>query len=78
MRSRAKKSGNANRNANDDRPIRGEALEPVAIVRRELVSPSGEVVVVDVPVYPPFRLGRQKGHPAPAASATRKGSGEAA
>jgi hypothetical protein len=25
-------------------------------VRRKLVSPSGREVVVDVPVYPPFRL----------------------
>ena len=39
-----------------DGPIRGAVLEPVWVVRRELVSPSGSVVVVDVPVYPPFRL----------------------
>ncbi len=39
-----------------DAPIRGALLEPVGVVRRELVSPSGSVVVVDVPVYPPFRL----------------------
>ncbi len=36
--------------------IQGAALEPMRVVRRELVSPSGSVVVVDVPVYPPFRL----------------------
>ena len=40
----------------DDQPIRGAALSPLRVVRRELVSPSGRVVVVDVPVYPPFRL----------------------
>jgi hypothetical protein len=70
----AKKSGNAN----GEGQIRGAALEPVGIVRRELVSPNGEVVVVDVPVYPPFRLDSQQGGPARAADATRKGSGEAA
>jgi hypothetical protein len=40
----------------DDEPIRGAALAPVRTVRRKLVSPSGREVVVDVPVYPPFRL----------------------
>jgi len=40
----------------DDEPIRGAVLSPVRTVRRELVSPSGSKVVVDVPVYPPFRL----------------------
>ncbi len=39
-----------------DTAIQGAALEPMRVVRRELVSPSGSVVVVDVPVYPPFRL----------------------
>lgn len=42
-------------------PIRGAELTPVRVVRRELVSPDGSVVVVDVPVYPPFRLARQEG-----------------
>lgn len=37
-------------------PIRGATLHPLRVVRRELVSPSGSVVEVDVPVYPPFRL----------------------
>ncbi len=41
---------------NSDTEIRGAVLEPVRVVRRKLVSPSGSVVVVDVPVYPPFRL----------------------
>jgi len=41
---------------NADGPIRGAELEPLRVVRRELVSPTGSVVVVDVPVYPPFRL----------------------
>jgi hypothetical protein len=30
--------------------------EPVATVKRELISPTGQKVLVDVPVYPPFRL----------------------
>ena len=44
--------------------VRGATLEPVRVMRRELVSPSGNVVVVDVPVYPPFRL-RSQPSPAP-------------
>jgi hypothetical protein len=44
-----------------DGPVRGAVLTPVRVVRRELVSPSGEVVVVDVPVYPPFRLEADRG-----------------
>lgn len=36
--------------------IRGAVLQPLRTVRRELVSPRGRIVVVDVPVYPPFRL----------------------
>lgn len=31
-------------------------IEPVGTVKRELVSPTGRKVLVDVPVYPPFRL----------------------
>ena len=44
--------------------IRGAALEPMRVVRRKLVSPSGSVVVVDVPVYPPFRLETKREPPA--------------
>ena len=36
--------------------VAGARLEPVRKVRRELKSPSGRVVIVEVPVYPPFRL----------------------
>lgn len=36
--------------------IRGAALRPLRMVRRELVNPAGERVEVEVPVYPPFRL----------------------
>lgn len=58
-------------------PIRGATLHPLRVVRRELVSPSGSVVEVDVPVYPPFRLEtpeerRRSGRNAPC-SASRRG-----
>jgi hypothetical protein len=36
-------------------------LEPIEVVRRELIRPDGSVVVVEVPVYPPFRLSEQPG-----------------
>ena len=36
-------------------------LEPVRTVKRELISPAGHKVLVDVPVYPPFRL--EEGRP---------------
>jgi hypothetical protein len=35
---------------------RGPKPEPVRTVRRELISPAGQKVLVDVPVYAPFRL----------------------
>jgi hypothetical protein len=37
-------------------PEPGPKLEPVRTVKRELISPAGHKVLVDVPVYPPFRL----------------------
>lgn len=36
--------------------IQSEKLEPIGSVRRELTRPDGTRVVVEVPVYPPFRL----------------------
>lgn len=36
--------------------IQGAPLEPIRIVERELTRPDGTKVVVEVPVYPPFRL----------------------
>ncbi|MGH0032727.1 MAG: hypothetical protein ACQGVC_23285 [Myxococcota bacterium] len=39
-----------------DRRVESAPLEPVGTVIRELTHPSGEVVRVEVPVYPPFRL----------------------
>jgi hypothetical protein len=70
----------------DDEPIRGARLAPVRTVRRRLVSPSGREIVVDVPVYPPFRLpteeerqsqavsGRTNGRAGGSANGSAKGS----
>jgi hypothetical protein len=49
-------------------------LEPIGSVRRELVRPDGTKIVVDVPVYPPFRLeGGEKAPPRPSARRLRSG-----
>lgn len=59
--------------------VPGARLEPIRVVRRELTLPNGTKQVVDVPVYPPFRLedrsppkphtsrnrGRRKARPGP-------------
>ena len=36
--------------------VPGAALEPIRVVRREITLPDGSKQIVDVPVYPPFRL----------------------
>jgi hypothetical protein len=57
--------------------IRGARLEPIRFVERELTSPDGTKLRVQVPVYPPFRLEERPApkaggeRPAPAASAER-------
>ena len=40
----------------DESASAGEKLEPIGVVKRELTRPDGSKVVVEVPVYPPFRL----------------------
>jgi hypothetical protein len=40
--------------------IESEALKPISKVVRELTSPDGTVLRVEVPVYPPFRLKGKK------------------
>ena len=40
----------------NSRAIESEDLEPVTKIVRELTSPDGTVLQVEVPVYPPFRL----------------------
>lgn len=72
------RNGNGNANGAADGPIRGAELRPVRMVRRELVSPSGSVIVVDVPVYPPFRLEGPAERSARNESAGEEGSGGAA
>jgi len=53
--------------------VEGEPLEPIRVVQRELTRPDGTTVVVEVPVYPPFRL---KERPAgrPPAPARKRGA----
>ncbi len=43
-------------NLSDDPSARRPTPKPVRMVKRELVSPAGRKVLVDVPVYAPFRL----------------------
>jgi hypothetical protein len=46
--------------AEEEDPKRGEVqgakLDPIGVVKRALTRPDGSTVVVEVPVYPPFRL----------------------
>ena len=36
--------------------VEGAKLDPIGVVKRKLTRPDGSTVVVEVPVYPPFRL----------------------
>jgi hypothetical protein len=36
--------------------VEGAKLDPIGKVQRKLTRPDGSTVVVEVPVYPPFRL----------------------
>ena len=56
----------------DDLPIRGARLEPIRYVERELTSPSGATVTVQVPVYPPFRLEPKQARPPEGEARRRK------
>jgi hypothetical protein len=57
--------------------VRGARLEPIRFVERELTSPDGTKLRVQVPVYPPFRLEERPApkpaseRPAPKASPER-------
>ena len=53
--------------------VRRPPLQPIGSVRRELVRPDGTKIVVDVPVYPPFRL-ESTGAAPPPPEARRKRS----
>ncbi|HKA16146.1 MAG TPA: hypothetical protein VKH41_14080 [Myxococcota bacterium] len=36
--------------------VEGAKLDPIRVVKRSLTRPDGSTIVVEVPVYPPFRL----------------------
>jgi len=36
--------------------VEGAKLDPIRVVQRKLTRPDGSSVMVEVPVYPPFRL----------------------
>ena len=36
--------------------VEGAKLDPIKVVQRKLTRPDGSTVMVEVPVYPPFRL----------------------
>jgi hypothetical protein len=36
--------------------VEGAKLDPIGVVKRKLTRPDGSTVMVEVPVYPPFRL----------------------
>ncbi len=55
MARRSNQSAKAQESAGE-LPIRAAHLEPIRVVERELTRPDGTKVVVEVPVYPPFRL----------------------
>lgn len=57
----------------DARRVEGEALEPIRVVERELTRPDGTTVVVEVPVYPPFRL-KERSAGRPPAPARKRGA----
>ena len=71
-----------NSKASDDTPsndceVRGAELKPIRVVRRELTRPDGTKTVVDVPVYPPFRLENAVAKPPePSRARGRKAAGK--
>ena len=48
--------------------VQGAKLDPIGIVKRVLTRPDGSTVVVEVPVYPPFRLAERPSGRLPARS----------
>ena len=40
----------------DESTVKAADLKPIRMVERELTRPDGSTVLVEVPVYPPFRL----------------------
>jgi hypothetical protein len=48
--------------------VQGAKLDPIGVVKRVLTRPDGSTVVVEVPVYPPFRLAERPSSRMPARS----------
>jgi hypothetical protein len=48
--------------------VEGAKLDPIRVVKRSLTRPDGSTVVVEVPVYPPFRLADRPSSRKPARS----------
>jgi hypothetical protein len=48
--------------------VQGAKLDPIGVVKRMLTRPDGSTVVVEVPVYPPFRLAERPSGRKPARS----------
>jgi hypothetical protein len=48
--------------------VEGAKLDPIGVVKRSLTRPDGSTVVVEVPVYPPFRLAEHNSGRKPARS----------
>ncbi len=48
--------------------VEGAKLDPIRVVKRSLTRPDGSKVVVEVPVYPPFRLAERPSSRKPARS----------
>jgi hypothetical protein len=48
--------------------VQGAKLDPIGVVKRVLTRPDGSTVVVEVPVYPPFRLAERPSSRKPARS----------
>ena len=79
----ARRAKDGDKNPSSPNLVEGAPLEPIGVVERDLTTPDGTTVTVEVPVYPPFRLedrktrapARQRGSLVPKPS--KSGSGEA-
>ena len=59
--------------------VEGAKLDPIRVGEAPLTRPDGTTVVVEVPVYPPFRLAeRASGRKPPRAAARRRRSSASA
>ena len=79
----ARRAKDRDKNPSPPNRVTGAPLEPIGVVERDLTTPDGTTVTVEVPVYPPFRLEDRKAR-APARQRaslvpkpSKSGSGEA-